>query len=332
MSGLAGILARAPSRVGRLSVTVVPRPLVALSVLFIATATMVTGQAPPPGPRPHLAEGAGTTADTRLLQAIDLYTGVAGYVDDAEARRLLVAAAEPEDDPLAVMWIARVFSRGRMTFTRDEDYAREVAGGVIEDVRDLAAVGDVEASFLMGTAYDEGLGVDVDHAEAMRWYRRAADQGHVLAAHNVGNMYRDGRGVETDPAAAVRWWLRAARAGDAIPALRLGEAFESGYGVAMDRGTARFWYGQAAERGNVDAAEALERVRTGHGSQPTAQRPAHALHDGRRGRAHVVSRSALPHRLHVIEAPAELFFSPRPRPRSSGLLGTARRADGAWGR
>lgn len=209
----------------------------------------------------RLPEGVTTTADSRLLEAIDLYTGVAGRVDDEEARRLLESAASSGGDLLARMWIARVHSRGRMTFQRDEARARAIAAEERSGVRDLAAAGDVEAIFLMGTAYDEGLGVAVDHPEALRWYRRAAARGHVLAAHNVGNMYRDGRGVEVDHATAVRWWLRAARAGDAIPALRLGEAFEAGRGVPRDPETARFWYGQAAERGNQDATAGLRRLR-----------------------------------------------------------------------
>ena len=87
---------------------------------------------------------------------------------------------------------------------------------MIDRIRDLAAEGDVEATFLMGTAYDEALGVEQDYLEAMRWYRRAAHMGHVLAVHNVGNMYRDGRGVDVDHATAAMWWLRAARAGDAV--------------------------------------------------------------------------------------------------------------------
>jgi TPR repeat protein len=201
-----------------------------------------------------------TAADPRLLRAIDLYTGVAGHVDDTEARGLLEAAAASGDDALATMWIARVHSTGRMTFPRDEAHARSLAAGVIGSVRALAAGGDVEAAFLMGTAYDEALGVAQDHPEAMRWYRVAAHRGHVLAAHNIGNMYRDGRGVPVDHAAAAGWWLRAARAGDAIPALRLGEAYEAGRGVPPSLERARFWYGRAAAAGNAAAAEALTRL------------------------------------------------------------------------
>jgi TPR repeat protein len=201
-----------------------------------------------------------TAADPRLLEAIDHYTGVAGQVDDARARRLLEELSSNRSDALSRMWLARVYSRGRMTFEPDEPRARAIAGEVIADVRRLASRGDVEAIFLMGTAYDEGLGVSVDFPEALRWYRRAADQGHVLGAHNVGNVYRDGRGVEVDHDRAAMWWLRAARAGDVIPALRLGEAYEAGRGVPLNLDRARLWYGRAAAAGNPQATEALRRL------------------------------------------------------------------------
>lgn len=201
-----------------------------------------------------------TSADPRLIEAIDLYTGVAGRVDDARAHELLRDAASDPDDALARMWIARVHSRGRMGFEHDEPRARSIAADVVHEIRSMAADGDVEAAFLMGTAYDEGLGVGVDHVEAMRWYRRAADRGHVLAEHNIGNMHRDGRGTAVDHAAAARWWLRAARAGDAITQLRLGEAFEAGRGVTRSLPIARSWYERAAAAGNATAAEALRRL------------------------------------------------------------------------
>ena len=206
--------------------------------------------------------GAQTGVDPRLVEAIDWYTGVAGRVDDARAARFLDEAVQA-GGPLAVMWLARVHSRGRMGFEHDEAAARRIASGVFADVRRLAASGSTEAAFLMGTAYDEGLGVAPDPLEALRWYRVAAHAGHVLAAHNVGNVHRDGRGVPADPALAVVWWLRAAHAGDVIPALRLGEAYEAGRGVVADPARARQWYARAAAAGNAEAAAALERLSSG---------------------------------------------------------------------
>lgn len=194
-----------------------------------------------------------------LVEAIDHYTGVAGAVDDGRARELLEQAAAT-GDPLAVMWMARVHSTGRMGYPRDEEQAREIAAGVIRKVQRAAESGVIEAVFLMGTAYDEGLGKPVDPVLAASWHRRAAERGHVLGAHNLGNAYAEGRGVGEDPAQAVEWWTRAAERGDAITQLRLGEAYEAGRGVARDPDAAREWYGKAAAAGNAQAREALDRL------------------------------------------------------------------------
>ena len=62
--------------------------------------------------------------------------------------------------------------------------------------------------------YGTGSGVSRDDAEAIRWYRRAADQGDALAQSNLGWMYENGRGVQRDRVEAVRWYTRAADQGD----------------------------------------------------------------------------------------------------------------------
>lgn len=38
--------------------------------------------------------------------------------------------------------------------------------------------------------YDNGRGVQRNYAEAVRWHRRAADQGDAFAQRNRGVMYR----------------------------------------------------------------------------------------------------------------------------------------------
>lgn len=199
------------------------------------------------------------SADVRLVEAIGWYTGTAGRVDDGRARTLVDAAAA-DGDVLARMWVARAYSRGRLGYPRDEARAAAIAALLLDAVRRQAANGVVEAVFLMGTAYDEGLGVDEDPAVALDWFRRAAASGHTLAEHNIGNAYAAGRGTAADPAEAVRWWLKAAAKGDAVPQLRLGEAYERGVGVARDLEAARRWYADAAGRGNAPAKAALERL------------------------------------------------------------------------
>lgn len=197
--------------------------------------------------------------DLALLEAVDWYTGVAGAVDDVRARELLEEVIG-RGGPLARMWLARVHSTGRMGFPRDEERARAIAAEVIAEVERAAEAGVLEAVFLMGTAYDEGLGKPVDPVRAAEWHRRAGERGHVLGAHNLGNQYAAGRGVEENHARAAEWWLRAAERGDAITQLRLGEAYEAGRGVPLDLERAREWYGRAAAAGNAQAQEALERL------------------------------------------------------------------------
>ena len=45
-----------------------------------------------------------------------------------------------------------------------------------------------------------------DDAEAVRWYRLAADQGHAYAQLNLGWMYADGEGVVQDNVTAHMWF------------------------------------------------------------------------------------------------------------------------------
>ncbi len=61
--------------------------------------------------------------------------------------------------------------------------------------------------------YHAGHGVPVNYAEAMRWYRMAAQQGYPRAQHNLGVLYFTGRGVGRDPVRAYIWFDLAAAGG-----------------------------------------------------------------------------------------------------------------------
>lgn len=214
-------------------------------------------QAPAPAAAPAL-----DPPPPSLAEAVALYTGTAGRVDDQAAHARLETAAAT-GHPLARFWVARCHSRGRMGYAADAARARQLAGAVVAAVAARAEAGELEAVFLMGTAYDEGLGRDEDAAEAARWFRRAAERGHALAQHNLGNAYAAGRGVAVSEAEAVTWWLKAAAVGDAVPQLRLGAAYEAGRGVPQDLAEARRWYAEAARRGHPQAKAALDRLGPG---------------------------------------------------------------------
>ena len=69
----------------------------------------------------------------------------------------------------------------------------------------LPTQGDATAQFNLGVMHADGRGVLKDEAEAVRWYRLAADQGHAGAQFNLGVMHADGRGVLKDSVLAHMW-------------------------------------------------------------------------------------------------------------------------------
>ncbi len=56
----------------------------------------------------------------------------------------------------------------------------------ISEWRGPSAAGDADAQFNMGQAYKLGRGVPADLAQAERYYKMAADQGHLQASDNYG--------------------------------------------------------------------------------------------------------------------------------------------------
>jgi TPR repeat protein len=66
----------------------------------------------------------------------------------------------------------------------------------------------------LGSAYENGRGVGRDYAEAVRWYREAADGQNADAAYKLGLIYESGRGVDLDLGEARRWYEKAAKGGN----------------------------------------------------------------------------------------------------------------------
>ena len=68
----------------------------------------------------------------------------------------------------------------------------------------------------------DGQGVKQDHTEAVKWYRKAAEQGDANAQVNLGVCYDKGQGVKQDHDEAAKWYRKAAEQGDAQAKAYLG--------------------------------------------------------------------------------------------------------------
>ena len=90
---------------------------------------------------------------------------------------------------------------------------------------------------------------------------RLAEQGDAKAQLDLSEMYYSGEGVAQDHVEAVKWARKAADQGAVEALMMLGYIYESGEGeVTQDYAEAMKWYRKAAEQGSVDAEDALERV------------------------------------------------------------------------
>jgi TPR repeat protein/S1-C subfamily serine protease len=120
-----------------------------------------------------------------------------------------------------------------------------------------AGQGHAAALNMVGYMYDMGEGVPENPAEAVRWYQKAANKGFQVAEYNLGVMYQSGRGTGKDLAAAARWYRAAAQMGDADSEASLGYLYEQGLGVSADVLQAIAWYKAAARQGSSRALNNL---------------------------------------------------------------------------
>ncbi|MGH8668642.1 MAG: tetratricopeptide repeat protein [Burkholderiales bacterium] len=97
-----------------------------------------------------------------------------------------------------------------------------------------AKAGDSGARLNLGYFYDVGLGTRKNKAQALRWYRRAYQQGSGAAASNIATVYRD----EGRPALALAWYKRAVSLKDDDAAVEVAKHYLEGSGVRKHSGLA----------------------------------------------------------------------------------------------
>ena len=73
--------------------------------------------------------------------------------------------------------------------------------GDLEALRLAAEQGDAQAQYRLGAVYLDGVGAERDHAEALRWSRLAADQGHIGARSHLAYLSEVGFGIAETTAA-----------------------------------------------------------------------------------------------------------------------------------
>ena len=152
---------------------------------------------------------------------------------------------------------------------------KEIRNHAKDNILELANEEDVFAQASAAWGYREGYGTAVDHVEAVKWVRKAAEQGFARAQYDLGFMYEFGRGVERSYEKAREWYLKAAEQGYADAQYNLGDRYEYGTGVEQSYEKAAEWVQKAAEQGDAYAQYNLgDRYRDGRGVEESFEKAA----------------------------------------------------------
>jgi TPR repeat protein len=125
-----------------------------------------------------------------------------------------------QDDDLTLEWYIKVAEQGHVLsmyglgqFYYHNDDPPEAAKWLLK----AAELGHVDAQCGVGMYYymirnnEEGAA-----AKAFEWSKKAGDAKHPTGQYNVGRCYEEGVGVEKDFAEAVKWYKRAAAQRDEL--------------------------------------------------------------------------------------------------------------------
>src|SRR6266581_4096439 len=75
----------------------------------------------------------------------------------------------------------------------------------LAEVKAKAQAGDADSQAELGLRYLDGKGVAKNQVEAVKWFRKAAEQNLAKAQYNLGLCFYAGEGVAKDQVQAVKW-------------------------------------------------------------------------------------------------------------------------------
>lgn len=183
-------------------------------------------------------------ADAAYLAGECWRRGLGGTLDKGKAEAAYTRAA-------AMGYAKANCALGEMLFA---DSAQAERG--LSLCRQAAEAGDAEAQARVGDFYFRGSGpVKADHAEARRWYAKAAAQKQPAAARQLGEMYVKGDGGKRDAKKAMELWKVADDAGDPMVAILVADQLFSQMTGGKTPGPGKYAFRGGIPTGDIEVVE-----------------------------------------------------------------------------
>ena len=137
------------------------------------------------------------------------------------------------------------------------------AGFAAEDFAEIkkkAEAGSADEQRLVGWLYLLGANVPKDSVEALKWFRKAVNQGYAAAQYDLAGFYYGGAGMPKNDAEAARLYRMAAEQGHPGSQLSLGVMYWKGEGVLKDFVQAHAWINISVAKGKDGAKYMMSRL------------------------------------------------------------------------
>lgn len=133
-----------------------------------------------------------------------------------------------------------------------------MAGDGSELAADACDAGDGVSCFILGAAYQQGLGLAPDDARSLARFQRSCELGWARGCGRLGEAYLWGEGVQEDHVRAAQTFETACDGGHGPSCSNLGLMLRRGMGMAMDETRAREFLQRACDLGTSKACAWVE--------------------------------------------------------------------------
>ena len=195
-----------------------------------------------------------------------MYENGMGVNEDISAAKYYYTKAAENGSTIAKNRLDEIINEEKIVVAEDQfqegwkyDNAKEYSKA-IKWYKKAARQGHKFAQYNLGVCYANSRGVTEDCGVAAVWYSKAAEQGHAGARNNLGLLYLEGKGVDKNYATALDLFQKADAQGNMYSDWNLGRMYENGWGVTQDIYLAKRYYLKAAELGHTGAQKKLEEI------------------------------------------------------------------------
>ena len=150
---------------------------------------------------------------------------------------------------------------GKMLLDINPEEADYWLSNAFKYCKQLAESGDAIAQFKLARSYFDGMNVEQDYNQYLKWIVLSAEQNYAPAQFMLSVSYHNGDAVNVDLDKCLYWTSKAADNGLAEAEYMMGYIYEFGEcGVTSNKVKAKIWYEKAAKQGNQYAIMRLNEM------------------------------------------------------------------------